>query len=344
MDHRTRAVRRQEPFMLRILSIDGGGIRGIIPLTWLMALEEQTGQRTAELFDLVVGTSAGGMAALALVSPQHNGHGYSAEEVRRLNLDSASQVFPRFPGHPAHAAAPAGAPRYSAEPLKHYLDEALGDLPLSAAVRPVAVTTCDLAHTEALHFAGGGLEPSVLGDAPMALAAQATASLPRYFPAVPFTDTEGTARQLVDGGLAADDPALLGYSLGTVLPEAVDGVLMVSLGTGTSAGNRNAGLRLGAEQTQQTPELQVLEKDLSMVLSGPGQVARDCLELILGDRYVRIQTELLPDASHDSDNADEENLQRLIATAERMVRDTAADLDRLARLLPQGPGPWLAGE
>ncbi|MCC3276711.1 MULTISPECIES: patatin-like phospholipase family protein [unclassified Arthrobacter] len=332
--------------MLRILSIDGGGIRGIIPITWLMALEEQTGRRTADLFDLVVGTSAGGMAALALVSPRNGGTPYSADEVRQLNLDSAEEIFPQDPGDP-HAGDPqagapqtadqyAGAPRYAAEPLQHYLGEALGDEPLSRAVRPVAVTTCDLARTEALYFAGGGLEPSVLGDASMALAAQATASLPRYFPAVPYTDPEGTARQLADGGLAADDPALLGYSLGSVLPQAVDGVLLVSLGTGTSTGTRNAGLRLGAEQTQQTPELQVLEKDLAMVLSGPGQLARDCLQLILGDRYVRIQTDLLPAASNASDDASQDNLEGLIATAEKMVQDTSADLDRLARQLPEG--------
>lgn len=325
--------------MLRILSIDGGGIRGVIPLTWLMALEQRTGQRTAELFDLVVGTSAGGMAALALVSPGKDGTPYSAEEVRELNLDSAAEVFAQQPGRPESQT---GAPKYSPEPLRHYLESALGGLPLSGALRPVAVTTCDLAHTEALHFAGGGLDQSVLGDAPMALAAQATASLPRFFPPVAFTDTEGRQRQLVDGGLAADDPALLGYSFASAMPAAADGVLLVSLGTGTSTGAPGSGLRLGAEQTQLTPALHGLEKDLSMVLSGPGQLMRDCLRLVLGERYVRIQTELLPSASHDSDNAATENLQELVSTAAKMVADTSAELDRLARLLPEGQAPWLA--
>lgn len=333
--------------MLRILSMDGGGIRGIIPLTWLMALEERTGQRTSDLFDLVVGTSAGGMAALALVSPRQGAGPYTAEEVRQLNLDSAAEIFTERAAvagaeRPAGGEA-AGTPLYPPEPLQHYLREALGDAPLSAAVRPVAVTTCDLVDTEALYFAGGGLEQDVLGDAPMALAAQATASLPRYFPPVDFTDPEGRARQLVDGGLAADDPALLGYALGTALPAAADGVVLVSLGTGTSSGAPGAGLRLGAEQTQQTPELQALGRDLSMVLSGPGQLARDCLRLVLADRYLRIQTDLLPAASNASDDAAASNLQGLIRTAEKMVQDTSGELDRLARLLSEGQGPWRAG-
>ena len=53
--------------MKRILAIDGGGIRGIIPAAALAALEEQHGP-TAELFDLVVGTSTGGIIALGVAA------------------------------------------------------------------------------------------------------------------------------------------------------------------------------------------------------------------------------------------------------------------------------------
>ena len=52
--------------MLRILSIDGGGVRGIIPVIWLTHLEKRSGKRTADLFDLIVGTSVGGMIALEI--------------------------------------------------------------------------------------------------------------------------------------------------------------------------------------------------------------------------------------------------------------------------------------
>ena len=56
--------------MLKVLSIDGGGIRGIIPATVLMQLEQLTGRPTHQLFDLMAGTSTGGILTLALTCPQ----------------------------------------------------------------------------------------------------------------------------------------------------------------------------------------------------------------------------------------------------------------------------------
>src|SRR6202165_3519659 len=54
---------------LRILSIDGGGIRGIIPAKVLAKIEELTQQTVAELFDVIAGTSTGGILALGLTCP-----------------------------------------------------------------------------------------------------------------------------------------------------------------------------------------------------------------------------------------------------------------------------------
>ena len=51
---------------MKVLSIDGGGIRGLIPAVVLAELEGRTGRRIAELFDLVAGTSTGGILAGAL--------------------------------------------------------------------------------------------------------------------------------------------------------------------------------------------------------------------------------------------------------------------------------------
>ncbi|WAP51628.1 patatin-like phospholipase family protein [Arthrobacter sp. ATA002] len=324
--------------MLRILSIDGGGVRGIIPIIWLAHLEKRTGRRTAELFDLIVGTSVGGMIALALTCPRGGGAPYSARELRSLNFTSAKSIFQRGHGQgdlpaPGPAAASSVGSMYPAQPLQHFLEEVLGGTRLSEAVLPVAVTTCDLAHTQALHFAGGGLDQSVLGDAPMALAGRATGSLPRFFPAVPYTDPAGRARELVDGGLAADDPALVAYALGLSQPRDDDGVLLVSLGTGTSG--TSVSLLLSSEQTHDTADLQALSRDFAMVFGGPGQLMREGLHQILGEDYVRIQARLLPGTNHASNDAGAKNILGLLGSAEKMTLDTAGELRRLAELLPR---------
>ena len=58
---------------MRILAIDGGGIRGIIPALVLAEIEDRTGRRVADLFDLVAGTSTGGILAAALTRPGDEG-------------------------------------------------------------------------------------------------------------------------------------------------------------------------------------------------------------------------------------------------------------------------------
>src|SRR3989442_4572018 len=61
------------PQPIRILSIDGGGIRGIIPAMVLAELERKTGRPICNLFDLIAGTSTGGVLALALTKPDAAG-------------------------------------------------------------------------------------------------------------------------------------------------------------------------------------------------------------------------------------------------------------------------------
>jgi uncharacterized protein len=58
---------------MRILAIDGGGIRGLIPAIVLAELERRAGRRASELFDLIAGTSTGGMLACALCAPDPAG-------------------------------------------------------------------------------------------------------------------------------------------------------------------------------------------------------------------------------------------------------------------------------
>ena len=69
----------------RILSIDGGGIRGIIPVTILASIEERTGKPISQLFDLIAGTSTGGILALGLTKPNSAGEPeYSAHDLCKL--------------------------------------------------------------------------------------------------------------------------------------------------------------------------------------------------------------------------------------------------------------------
>ena len=72
----------------RILSIDGGGLRGIVPLTILKYIEEKEGKKIIELFDLITGTSTGGIIACGLAC------GYSVDDLISLYYNKGSEIFP----------------------------------------------------------------------------------------------------------------------------------------------------------------------------------------------------------------------------------------------------------
>jgi patatin-like phospholipase/acyl hydrolase len=78
--------------MKRILSIDGGGIRGIIPASTLVALEKQIGKPAREVFDFVAGTSTGALISAALAA------GVSAEHILEIYTNRANEIFtpPKF--------------------------------------------------------------------------------------------------------------------------------------------------------------------------------------------------------------------------------------------------------
>lgn len=289
--------------MIRTLAIDGGGVRGILPATVLGALEELTGRRAHEVFDLVAGTSAGAMLALGLTRPEPP----PALELRGLFLDRGAAIFP-----------PAGEPGEPRDPgpLEAELAERLGAAVMSEALRPAVAVSCDADERRPVLFRGGGLDPGPVGDAPMVRAALASSALPGVFPPVRHVGADGVARSCVDGAVIAADPGLVAYAEALALGGG-EAVLLVSLGTGLAP----------------PPEASE-EHDAAAIAADAGpELVRDSLGLALGERYVRLQTQLAFGAVRAFDDASPANLEALRLTAEDLVARERPRLERLARLL-----------
>ena len=78
--------------LIKVLSIDGGGIRGIIPAMVLAKIEEESKKKIAEMFDLIAGTSAGGIIALGL-NVKKNGKLKPAEEIVKIFTEGKNEIF-----------------------------------------------------------------------------------------------------------------------------------------------------------------------------------------------------------------------------------------------------------
>ena len=277
-------------------------MRGIIPATVLAALEELSGRRAHELFDVVAGTSTGAILALGLTRPAPQ----TARELGALYLERGPAIF--------GGAAP-GEER-DPGPLEAELRARLGATPMSGALRPVLAVSCDAEGRRPVVFRGGGLDPGPVGDAPMVRAALASAAFPGVFPPVAHTGADGAVRSCVDGGLIANDPALVAYAEAAAAG-AGEEVVLVSLGTGVGP----------------PPEATGDPDAVALATAAGPELVRDALRRALGDRYVRVQTPLAFGAERAFDDARPANLEALRLTAEDLVARERPALAALARLL-----------
>lgn len=188
----------------RILAIDGGGIRGVLPACFLAGLERLylDGRRITEYFDLVAGTSTGGIIALGLSS------GMSATQVYRLYQSLGAAVFPDYGWWPRTLRQLKGAilkPRYASSSLEALLSNAFGEKTLADANCRLCVPAFDAKYGEVYVFkTPHHVDYKVDWKVPLVKVAQATSAAPTYFR--PVNDQ---GYQLVDGGIWANCPVMV---------------------------------------------------------------------------------------------------------------------------------------
>ncbi|XP_033480569.2 85/88 kDa calcium-independent phospholipase A2 isoform X2 [Epinephelus lanceolatus] len=192
--------RMEKKKMDRLLCLDGGGIKGLVLIQMLIALEREAGRPTRELFDWVAGTSTGGILALAII------HGKSMEYLRCLYFRMKEQVF-------------RGSRPYESAPLEDFLKKEFGENTKMTDVRyPRVMVTSVLAdrHPGELHIFRNYDPPSVHREPPYATtatfkplttpqeqlvwrAARSSGAAPTYFRPM---------GRFLDGGLLANNPTL----------------------------------------------------------------------------------------------------------------------------------------
>ena len=293
---------------MRVLAIDGGGIRGLIPALVLAEIESRTGRRIAELVDMIAGTSTGGILACALGKPDP----LPASEIATLYVEEGPKIFDRSLLKQITSLGGYLDERYSDKGLVQALERYLGDTPMNAATLPLLLTTYDT-EARAIHLLRSEGEHS---GASMVDAAHATSAAPTYFEPVRL---DGAC--LIDGGVFATNPALVAFA---ELRGKLD--LLLSLGTGEHT------RPLPCEKVKDWGQLEWARPIIDVVFDG-GQDAVDLqLRALLPDDYVRLQTEL-ETASDDLDDASEKNLAALRREAERLIAERSEDIDRLCALV-----------
>jgi patatin-like phospholipase/acyl hydrolase len=296
---------------VRILSIDGGGIRGIIPALVLAEVEARTGRRIAELFDLVAGTSTGGILACALTVPGAR----PAHELVELYRTEGPRIFHRSLVRRVETADGLLDEKYDDAALRAALADYLGTARLSDATTRVLATAYDLEGRAPYFFKSWRADR----DAPMVEVARATAAAPTYFEPI---GVDGLA--LVDGGVFATNPAMCAYAEAARLAQEAGArvdVRLLSLGTGRLTRPMHLADAHGWGLVEWVRPL------IDVVFDGVADTVDYQLQHILGEgAYTRLQTDL-DQASDALDDASPANLARLEREAAELIAARSAELD-----------------
>jgi len=320
----------------KVLAIDGGGIRGIIPALILQEIENRTQRLISDLFDMLAGTSTGGIIALGMTLAGDGGKpAKSAQDIVGLYEREGSNIFPGSLHETLHLEALRGA-KYAADGVEATLERYFGDARLKDALKPVVIPSYDIEKQTPVFFKSEKAKGDPSYDFLARQVARATSAAPTYFPPEKI-DTADPLQYyaLIDGGVIANNPAMCAYAE-AIKMGCLDndrGVLMVSLGTGE--------LRHPIQYKDATGwgQLEWARPVLDIALQGSSATVDYQLQQLLvtegaNQAYYRFQLALTQDAT-EMDDARAENLKHLIDLTQDYLGkpETKDALDEVCRQL-----------
>lgn len=289
----------------QVLALDGGGLRGLFAAAILAKLEADCHTTVVEHFDLVVGTSTGGLIAIGL------GAGLTPMQIVDLYVELGAAVFPKRQG--------AGLlqwvrSKHSSTPLRRVLERVLEDKTLGDSRVPLVIPSFDLTSNE-VHLFKTAHHPRLRRDwqRRMVDVAMATTAAPTFLPAYPLYGL-----RLVDGGVWANNPAALGIAEAvSMFGKRLEDVHVLSIGTTSEVRMRHRGLDGGGF-------LQWRRDGVDVLMLGQSRGTNGLAFHLLGDRLLRVDQPVPPGAL----TMDVMDRGQLLGRAEHISRHVCDDVSK----------------
>ncbi|BFG38922.1 hypothetical protein CerSpe_251980 [Prunus speciosa] len=335
--------------MLTVLSIDGGGIRGIIPSTLLAFLESKLQEldgpnaRIADYFDIIAGTSTGGLVTTMLTAPnKDNRPMYEAKDINKFYLDQSPKIFPQSSGNNFLRSIKTmvdevKGPKYDGKYLRTLTHGLLGDLTLKQTLTNVVIPAFDIKYLQPVVFSTIDAKESSLKNAKLSDVCVSTSAAPTFLPAHYFEvkDDVGRTRtfNLVDGGVAANNPTMMAISHinGEMLKHNSDPIdatrlQVLSLGTGAAKLEEKYSAAIASKwglinwlfHNGSTPLVDMFADASSDMVDFHVSTLFQCLQA--KDNYLRIQDSSLTGDEASLDIATEKNLRRLVEIGNALLK------------------------
>lgn len=311
-----------------ILSIDGGGIKGIIPAIILAFIEERTAKPICDLFDLIAGTSTGGILSLGLTKPKSDGTPeFSAQELCRLYEKEIPDIF----RNPQSWWGNLLSPKYQSFAFQNVLKRAFGDCRLKSALTDVLIPCFDIDHRLPFTFNTRLARRRTDCDFLMRNVALAACASPTLFSPVRLPRSAiGGPVCLVDGGVFANNPAINALAELKSMPAGENNKCMVvSLGTGRSQ------RPLTDEFVSLWGYVQWSRPMLDLVMDSISESVHEQMNCLMQSSdeqyYYRLQVELPKDIDPAIDSASTKNMRAITDAAMGFCSDSRTGLE-LSRL------------
>jgi patatin-like phospholipase/acyl hydrolase len=335
---------------VRILSIDGGGIRGLIPALVLAHLRGRLDEhgKTAEfheLFNLMAGTSTGGLITIGLSTPKPdpedqerfvNQTALSIDDIKEIYLEKGEVIFPRSTFRGLRRLGQVLHEKYSPEPIRDLMEELLGKATLKDSLCHLLVTSYDMAKGTVFLFKNRPERKDRHQEDPnfyLKDIALATSAAPTYFEPVRIQPIghDGASMCLVDGGIFAANPAMCAYIEARKTFRSAKRFLILSLGTGIVT------KRYPCREINTWGYLEWVNPArgaplLSAMSTGQSECVDHQLHKLPGVEYFRIDGKL-GEEHVQMDDASPANLAGLKAAAQRIIRENEDSIEQFCRKL-----------
>ncbi len=330
-----------------ILSIDGGGVRGLVAAIVLDALDQEfkaAGKTGAvgDCFDLIVGTSSGALIAAGLALPAPDGSpGASPRQLRSFFEEKSRTIFPPrwFCNIPVIGRLPQlFGPLHNPAPLEAQLKTQFGDMVFASARRNLMIPAYSIDPRDVVLFRGGPAyagreEGERFGMIRVRDAVMGSSAAPTFFPPHRIENPDRSLQwTAIDGGVFINDPAMAAVAEAMRLFPG-DALRIISLGTGRQTRNYpfNEARRWGFSQWV-SPTGRFRTPLISAIQDGQARAVSRQLKYLLGENYFRFDYRLEKGRGSDKlDDASKKNLNRLTRGAMEMVETMRPQLRALAR-------------
>jgi len=334
---------------ITILSLDGGGIRGIISCIILRYLEELLQQKDhpdaklGDYFDMIAGSSTGGILAAVLLFPDDNRKAkYSIKKAFELYTEKGEDIFNVSLWESLVNPFGLFSEKISQDNLERQLRDFFGDLELKDFIKPSLITSYDIENRKAKLFNTVNAQQSQQNFLVKDIC-RATSAAPTYFAPVQIKSKYGQFFSLIDGGMFANNPALCAYAEARKTPFAtffnnpfkpnypsVNDMMIVSIGTGTEMKT------YPIKKYKNIGKLAWVGPIIDILLSANAETVDYQLSqmfMTLGKRnqqnYYRINPSLKT-ASPEMDNVKKKNLEALIQAGLCYVEENDEVLKQIA--------------